>query len=346
MDVLMSVVLVAALQSIGAHGQGLAQRGLQDGTRLFVATSAPSDLDVGALVEVSGQSPWSVQVTGSTAAGRVLRGFGDTLYVINEQDGSITRLRRDRTALPALELGASSRPQDIFVSVSGDAYVTPRDSGELLQVDMLTGANSVAANLGPSAAPDETLGVRMLHADSDHLLVQLGFITPAGASRGALAVFNMSSGSLVDADLQQPGVQAIELSGAPPHLKMQTRARRLFVSTTLNRMDNRGGIEMVDLDQLASVGFALTEAQISGLDLGGFTISGGVAPGQSLITVFGDEVEALLYDRARQQLYMPTGYAGRGQSSGIFVLDTLTDQVVPGSPFPTGMRAHDLVLTR
>jgi len=179
----------------------------------------------------------------------------------------------------------------------------------------------------------------------------------------------METGELVDADPARPGTQAVELAGAPPHLKMRIRGRRLFVSTTLHRLDNRGGIEMVDLDRLVAIGFALTEEQASGADLGGFvltgddagyfvlhtdivasthlhrfTVSGGPVQGPELITLLGDAVDSLAYDARARRLFRPTGDARFGPAPGVFVLDTRTDRVVPGTPFDTGLRAHDVVV--
>lgn len=372
MDRVIRIVLSSVLLTIGAFAQGLAGRHpLPRSARVFVATTDSFGTAVGEAVEVRGGPPWDAQVIGATSGGRFLRHFGQTLYVVNEQDGSITRLREDGTVLPALNLGPLSFPQDIYVTPANGAYVTRRDSSELLRFDLMTGTSVVAADLGPFAAPDETLEVRTMHADGDHLFVQLGFVGLFGASHGALAVLDMGTGQFVDVDPSQPGIQAIDLAGAPPHLKMQIRRRRLFVSTTLYRMDKRGGIEMVDLDQLASIGFALTEEQVFGVDLGGFaltgddagyfvfhtdivpsthlhhfTISGGLTPGPDLITLLGDAVDSLAYDGRRHRLYLPTGDSGFGTDSGVFVLDTLTLQVLASTPFDTGMRAHDIVLSR
>ena len=49
-------------------------------------------------------------------------------------------------------------------------------------------------------------------------------------------------------------------------------SRTLFVSTTDSALDARGGIEMVDLETLRSVGYALTEAD-GGSDMGGFVMT-------------------------------------------------------------------------
>jgi len=84
-----------------------------------------------------------------------------------------------------------------------------------------------------------------------------------------------------------PGVQAIELEGTAPKFKMQIvpETRRLFVSATGEAFDE-GGIEMIDLDTLQSVGLAVREIDdTTGVDLGAFVM---VAPDRGYLTFTTD----------------------------------------------------------
>jgi hypothetical protein len=161
-------------------------------------------------------------------------------------------------------------------------------------------------------------------------------------------------------------VQGVALSGAPPRFKMQLMpaARRLFVSTTDSSHDAHDGIEIVDLDALASVGFAITEGS-GHSDMGGFlmldddagyyvfhtdllasthlqpfTISGGADPDPSPIVLLNDTVDMLAHDPLRRLLYLPAGFSGE---HGLYALSTVTHEPV-GPPLFTGLPPHDVLV--
>lgn len=368
---LASTVLPLLVASAVARPTGGAPSGSASlSTTLYAATT--DDEIVGSAVEVLGGPPWQVTPVAPTQGGRMLRQFGKFLYVVNTTAGTILRVKRDGTFAQVINLGSTSEPQDVLVVKDSLAYVTRKNHTHLRRIDLLTGAQSDVVDLGVLAAGGETLSLRTLQRDGNRLLVQvqlnaLGSFAPQ-ISRGVLGVVDLTTETLIDVDPAQSGVQGVALAGAPPQHKMQIVERMLFVSTTDGRLDNRGGIEMVDLDTLASVGYALTEEHVSA-DLGGFvmtsacggffvfhtdivasthlkpfTISGGAPPGPEILVLLGDTVDVIGYDAYAKRIFLPSGFAGFGATSGIYVFDSLTHQQIGTGPIDTGYKPHDLVI--
>lgn len=357
------------LISASVHAQGRSRPRDVVQARAFFAATAAGFTGAGNVIEVRGGPPWFDGDVAPTAGGRFLRRFGRFLYVVNTGNGSITRLRKDGGELRTIDVGVASAPQDVRPTAPGTLYITRRDDPRLWRYDLVTGSGVDAVDLGVLAGANETLMLRTMHSDGGRLFVQLDLRDSHGASRGVLGVVDLVTEQLVDVDPLQPGIQGIQLAGAPPHLRMQVLGRTLFVSTTGDRLDNRGGIERVDLDTLASIGFALTEEQIGGADLGGFvmlsadegyavahtdiiasthlrhfTLGEGPTPGPDLVTLLGDAVESLAYDARNERLYLPSGFAGFGAERRVFVLDTRTRQLE--GMIPTAESVHDLVISR
>jgi hypothetical protein len=162
-------------------------------------------------------------------------------------------------------------------------------------------------------------------------------------------------------------VQAIELVGTPPKLKMQIMGRRLFVSAT-GGFHDPGGLEVVNLDTLASEGLIVDEwSGRVGADLGAFvmvtpergylsfsmdwvessylvafSINGGVSS-QFLAEALGYYAPALAFDESTGLLYFPVGgWSGEG----VHVLDTGTDTLLTDGPVGTGGVPRDLMIVR
>jgi hypothetical protein len=85
---------------------------------------------------------------------------------------------------------------------------------------------------------------------------------------------DLASEQLIDVDPAREGLQAIELVGTFPKMKMQVveQTQKLFVSATGAFFD-AGGIEVIDLGNLRSDGLAIREADdLTGADLGAFVM--------------------------------------------------------------------------
>ncbi len=72
------------------------------------------------------------------------------LWVVNQDDASITVLDADGTTLSVIELPRSSRPFGIVISEQrGKAYVSLQATGELVEIDLASGALLRRADVGP-----------------------------------------------------------------------------------------------------------------------------------------------------------------------------------------------------
>jgi hypothetical protein len=204
-----------------------------------------------------------------------------------------------------------------------------------------------------------------MEMDRGRLFVQIGLHGNTG-ERGVLAVVELKSETLIDVDADAPGVQGIALVGTLPRLKMQIVGRTLFVSATDSAAWGAGGIEMVDLDELRSIGFALGENGI-GVEISGFvmvspcegfylfhtsiiasthlkpfSIAKGSPPGQEMLLLAGDKLGNLAYDPYAHLLLLPSPIAG---SEGVHVFDARS-QIQIGGPIAVGQAPHDVVVAR
>jgi hypothetical protein len=190
-----------------------------------------------------------------------------------------------------------------------------------------------------------------------------GFALPA-----YIAVVDIATEQLIDVDPATPGVQAITLQGTAPRLKMQvvSQTRRLFVSATGDFFE-QGGIEMIDLDALPSVGLAVSESGGPvGADLGpfvmvtpergylvfstdlvisshlkNFTVSGGVEPGPELHLSAGYFASVLVHERQNCTFFYAEGEIN---DYGVHVFDAQTGTRLTSEPVSTTGPPTDLVL--
>lgn len=331
-----------------------------------VTTSGPA---AGTILDVRGGPPWNVATVGTTAGGTLLRRFGPDLFVVHTFGDVVERQPVAGGASQLYDLGPDSMPQDVLVATSGTAWVTRRNDPFLARIDLATGVVSDVLDLS-FLGDGMPIALGTLERDGTRLFVQVKVFgaVPVGGDFGLLAVVDLVTETLIDVDPIQAGVQGIALGGAPPRLKMQIvePTRTLFVSATEGTFDGAGAIEMVDLDALTSIGFALTEKQTAELSgfvmtspgagwfvfhtdfaasthLKPFTIAGGPAPGPEVLVLLGDQVSSLAYDAREQQLYLPSGFAG---APGVWVVDTLTQELVGNGPIPTGAPPRDVILAR
>ena len=332
----------------------------------------------GALLDIRGGPPWRVRTLALTDGGRRLRQFEKHLYVVNSETGTIQRVPASGIgASQVYHLGPTSEPQDVLVpspqaQILQLAYVTRRNDPFLLVLNLITGSAADALDLSPVGG-GASIALGTMERVGNRLFVQVrvldgtdssGSAADTGGDDGVLAVVELPGLTLLDVDPNAPGIQGIALEGAPPHLKMQVVEKRLFVSTTDGWVDGRGGIEMVDLDTLASLGLALSEQEIA--DLGGFvmtkpdegffvfhtdllasthlkhfTIAGGPDPGFEIVVLLGDTPEPLAHDPVLHRIFLPSALA---TPAGLHVVDAITQTPV-GAPIDTGAYPpHDVIV--
>jgi hypothetical protein len=174
-------------------------------------------------------------------------------------------------------LDPDDEPVDILVASPTLAYVTRRNATQLLQVDLVSGMLHEGVDLGVFADSDGIPEQGTMASHDGRLFIQLqrlNFDEPSPSPLPYVAVVDLDSAQIIDVDPARDGLQAIELEGTFPKMKMQVveETRKLFVSATGAFFDD-GGIEIIDLDELRTEGLAIREADdFTGADLGAFVM--------------------------------------------------------------------------
>ena len=300
----------------------------------------------------------------------ILRYTGGRIYAVSRQAGTITVICRNTwTPLHVHSLGAGTEPQDIAVVSPSTAYVTRRRDTHLLRLNPITGAALEVVDLGVFLDPNDILDVRMMAMHEGRLFVQYCRTHQHDPiPEAALAVVDLATEQLIDVNPSEPGLQAIALQGTAPRFKMQIipDTRLLFVSATGDFFDD-GGIEMIDLDTLQSLGLVIRESDGQvGADLGAFvlvtpergfltfstdlllsshlfpfTVTGGVIPGPQLHEALDYFVPTMVHDVATNYFFLPEGGFG---GDGVHVFDALTGEPVTAQLLATTGPPTDLVL--
>lgn len=174
------------------------------------------------------------------------------------------------TVEESFALGASELPRDIATVGAHSAYVSRRNARFLWRLDLESGARVDAVDLAPLGAGDGNPAQDMMLVHEGRLYLQLAG-EPGTSQPHALAVVDLASETLVDADPDLPGIQGIALVGTGPRFKMQIvpGANQLLVSAT-GAFHDDGGLERIDLTNLTSMGLEVFEQIEAGADLGAF----------------------------------------------------------------------------
>lgn len=305
-----------------------------------------------------------------TGPDAVLRAHGALAYLLSRGTGvlSIHSLKTAKRKKRIL-LGAAEQPQDLVVLGPRRAYVSRGRATHLLRVDPKTGRRREVVDLSAFADADGLPDLGNLLVHDGRLYVQIrrlddlagGFAPPA-----MIAVVDLATESLVDADPARDGVQAIELEGTSPKMRMQVIGDppKLFVSATGGFFD-AGGLERIDLATLTSEGLVIAEEDGEvGADLGAFvmtsategflvfstdlllsshlkpfTIPDGPEPGFEWIVSLDWFAPALAYDAEHGRLYYPHNGFG---DTGVHVFDAetgerLTDEAAPAPGPPSDL---------
>jgi hypothetical protein len=295
------------------------------------------------------------------------------LYAVSLSAGTVKVIDPDAWAIErSYDLGPSSRPIDIAVA-GGIAYLTREGATHLLRLDLATGLTSEPVDFAPLADVDGVPDLGTLILDRERLLVQVRRLNPdllEFFERPAyIGVVDLATESLVDADPDAAGIQGIALQGTAPLHRMQIGPlpRRLFVSASWNTHNTEGGIEMIDLESLASLGIVAAESDpVSGVccdmapfvlvspsrgyftfstdstlssHLHAFTLDGGIDPAD-LYTSLDYEAANLVHDPGTDHLFLPTLETG----PGFHVFDAGSGARLSGEIVATQGLVSDLVL--
>jgi len=211
--------------------------------------------------------------------GGVLRELGGLAAIVSPAGGTLRVFNRDGVQTLFIEsesgFGRDGRGParfspglvDAVVDETGMVYSTHALDGRVYWLDPATGTSGVLADLGElSGEPDLVRDPGMMKIVDGRLYVQVrrNEDTLVLERLSSLAVIELATGELVDADPLRDGAQAIELTGPWPRLKMRIEpgTGRLLVSATgpnSHSFKQLGGIEAVNLETLASEGYVAEE---------------------------------------------------------------------------------------
>jgi hypothetical protein len=304
--------------------------------------------------------------------GSVLRAHGRHAYLLSRATGVLAvHDLRSAKRKKRFDLDASTLPQDLVVLGPRLAYVSRERATHLLRIDPKNGRRSEVVDLSGFADADGNPDLGNLLVHDGRLYVQIRRHDDQGAFAppAMIAVVDLATESLVDADPARGGVQAIELAGTSPKMGMQVIGDppKLFVSATGGFFDD-GGIERIDVATLASEGLVIAEDDGEvGADLGAFvmtsesegflvfstdlllsshlkpfSLAGGVEPGPEWIVSLDWFAPALAYDPETALLYYPHNDTGGAPGTGVHVFDAvggerLTDVAAPAPGPPSDL---------
>lgn len=349
------VTILSCALVVGVAGAG--EQPTSDAT-IIIATGSFGN--GGSLVSMQRTAPWStVPVASLDSPDATVQSFAGRIYVVEPSTDLIRVLDADGVELRSISVGAGTSPRDILGVTRTRAYVTRAGSRHLHRLDPQTGVGTDIVDLGRFADEDGIPEMERMATDGSRLFIQLRRLS-MGASAvnqvtgGAIAVLDLATESLIDADPSTPEVDAIELLGPAPRLRMHVDPLQdlLLVSATDgNHLNFDGGIEHVDLATLSSAGFILAESDIAALGgftmteaaqgyflfhtdiipsnhLTRFTISGGAEIMPDIVFDAGAYLDALLFDPMTGLLFMPA------TAGGFYVVDTAANTPVMPDPIP------------
>jgi hypothetical protein len=293
------------------------------------------------------------------------------LFVLSPTDSTVQvvdplswMIEQTHVLQPGLE------PIDIQVVSPQLAYVSRRNATHLLELNLVTGMTQDGTDLSVLADNDGIPDQGTMAVYEGRLFLQLqrtNFDEPPPFPQPYVAVVDVASGELIDVDPVQDGLQAIELAGTFPKMRMQVvdETRELFVSATGAFFDD-GGIEVIDLDSLQSNGLAIREDDgLTGADLGAFvmvtpdegflvfstdlllsshlhqfSLSGGVDPAELAVALdyFSPAIE---FHAGTNAVFLPVGGS---VENGFHVFDATTGAMLNSRLVGTAGPPSDLVV--
>jgi len=291
----------------------------------------------------------------------VVRVHHGRVYIVNRfgQDNVLV-LSGEDPATPAAQysVGNGTNPQDIAILHQSKAYVSRLGVASLLVVNPVTGDSLGSIDLSSFADADGNPEAAAMAIYGDRLYVvcqRLDNFVPTDKS--TVAVVDVQTDTLVDADPALPGLQGIDLETKNPFSARQLGDRWYLASAGDFTDYADGGIEVLDLREGATLGVAFTEAQLGG-GLGAIAVVGR----DRGYVVVADETFAnhvVPFDVARSEVgaavsglsggFVPDLVVHKGSlyildrgsfsdpaAAGVVVVDTATNTVTAG-PIATGL---------
>ena len=197
----------------------------------------------------------------------VNRAGADNIQVLDPAQGFATQRQ--------FSLGLGRGLKHIAFAGAGTAWVSCYDTAELLHIDPVTGAILHVVSTAAFADADGLPETSWLVVYGQRLFVVCerldrdNWYAPVGDSY--LLVLDLPTRTWIDCDPTLPGVQGIRLAAANPYCEPVRVGNRLLIGCSGYFAMQDGGVAVVDLPSLTSLGLEITEAQLGGdiVDLAG-----------------------------------------------------------------------------
>ncbi|HOX25556.1 MAG TPA: FlgD immunoglobulin-like domain containing protein [Candidatus Krumholzibacteria bacterium] len=293
---------------------------------------------------------------------------GDLVYIVNRRGADNIQIldpARDFTTVDqVVELGPDRGLKHLAFLDDGTAYVSCYDRAELLHVDLTTHTILHVVSTLAFADGDGLPETGWLLRDGDRLFVTCerldrgAWYSPVGDSY--LLVLDLATREWVDCDPDRAGVQGIQLAATNPYCEPVRNGSRLLVGCSAFFGLADGGVDVVDLVGLRSLGLEITEDELGG-DV--VDVAGGAAgrrhvvvadadfrtavkayrPGEGVVSIH----EGVAYDHADLaydgdvQLFVADRRLG---AAGVRVFDAASGVQLTAGPLATGLPPASFVL--
>lgn len=361
---LMGAALFVSL--VLGHGTAsAADDGGGGGSRIFMTTATGGG---GALIAVERVEPWKhVHIADLDSADAAVQSAFGRVFVVEPESDLVRVFDGEGKELNSFSVGVGTQPRDIYVVAPNLAYVSRFGASHLYRVNPMTGEGSDAIDLSVLADEDGNPDMVRMASDGERLFVQIRRVDaekPWLAGPAALAVIDLATETLLDADPKTLKIDGIELDGPSARLRMHVASDASFLlvsATAENHLDLSGGIEYINLNTLTSEGFIAAESELAAIGgfvmvddergyflfhtdivasnhLKPFTITHGPDTGLEIVFDWGNYLDALLIDPLTGLLYMPAS------AGGMYVVDTANDEQLTKTPIALGGMPMDMVI--
>ncbi|MDY0109536.1 MAG: hypothetical protein RBT60_06320 [Candidatus Krumholzibacteria bacterium] len=337
---------------------GVAGLGAVLGLVLGLSSSAEAAIDVGAVIcsdyiasatvgRLALAAPWSftpdLQPVYKDAIGVW---HEERVYIVNRAGADNVQVLdpvQDFATVCQFSLGPDRGLKHIAFVGDGTAYVSCYDTPELLHIDPVSGAILHVISTALFADADGRPETSWLVVGGQRLFVvcerldRNNWYAPMGDSY--LLALDLVTRAWIDCNPSQPGVQGILLSASNPYCEPVREGDRLLIGCAGNYTVADGGVDVVDLGSLRSLGLEVTEAQLGGDVVDLAAGAGGRRHAVVSSATFATSLKAYTPGGSVSLLHQSNGYhhADIAYDGGfqVFVADRRTGQ--------TGIRVFDAV---
>ena len=280
----------------------------------------------------------------------VVRTYRDKVYILNRlgQDNVIVLDGDDlQTPQTQYSTGNGTNPHDIAFVSEEKAYISRYGRTHLLVVNPVTGDSLGTVDLSTFADADGLPETSQLAVHGGHLFAACHRLDRengwAPTEFSAIAVVDVTTDELVDADPDTEGTQGIVMTGSNPS-GAALRGGKWYLSAVNSYTDlTDGGIEVIDLANLRSEGIMLDETTAGGNP--GSLVMTSDRDGYGVITdeYFVNTVKRL--DLATQSVSPGLEGLSGGSVPGLGLFGTrlfVLDQGSFGDPVSAGVKIYDV----